>query len=121
MVRAARSACYRGRVTSLGTLLDVRIGNQPGACMRVKHTGAELLDREAGQIWTGTISHWSRVAICASSGVRARYWLLEPAEEGAPVDEIAFSGFYVRGRFRRVEVINNARRASETFSAFARV
>jgi hypothetical protein len=37
------------------------------------------------------------------------------------VDEIAFSGFYVRGRFRRVEVINNPRRASETFRAFARV
>jgi len=98
--------------------LAVRIGNQPGAAMRLKRPGDALLDHEVAHIWSGTIDDWKRVAVCTSTRGQVRYWVLEPAGADAPEDEIAFAGFYVRGRFRRVEVINSAKRAGEAFRAF---
>lgn len=98
--------------------LTVRTGNAPGACLRIKHDGRELLDHEGGHVWAGTIEDWTTAAVCTSTGPSARFWRLVPAGDDAPELEIALSGLVVRGRFTIAEKINNAKRASESFALF---
>jgi len=98
--------------------LTVRTGNKPGACLRIKHDGAELLDSDGGNTYTGTISGWDSAVVCTSAGESARFWRLSPAGPDVTENEIAFSGFFVRGRFTVTEKINHARRASEAFRSF---
>lgn len=95
--------------------LEVRFGSKEGARLSLKHDGGELVTDKEGSIHTGHIERWKCVGVLASSGEKARFWLLEPGEE---VEDIAHAGFYVRGRMRVVAKENNAQKAREEFRLF---
>lgn len=100
--------------------LEVRVGNKPGWSFRLKTlpTSAHL-DHEAGHVWSGTVTDWTRVAVCVSHEGQVATWILEPAtDERAAVEKIEWGGFYVRGRFRQVEFVNGQKRAALAFKAF---
>ena len=99
--------------------LTVRTGNAPGACLRIKHDGRELLDHEGGHVWAGTIEDWTSAAVCTSAGVRARFWRIVPSAD-APEAEIAFAGFFVRGRFTVKDKINHSHKAADAFVSFGK-
>lgn len=99
--------------------LEVRYGAAGGKALKVKHpgelVGSEMKTSPDGRMYTGTISPWKRVAVFAAEGGKARMFILEPGEER---EEFVFGELYVRGNFRIVEKINNARKADEAWKAF---
>lgn len=105
-------------VATLGGPLEVRVGNAPGWSFRIKHLASGVLDHEAGHVWSGTLTDWRTIAVCASHEGQVATWVIEPAKEGDPLDEIAFGGFYVRGRFRKASFFNGQKRAALAYKAF---
>jgi hypothetical protein len=98
--------------------LCFRAGSAGGKSLHLKHAPGGVVPRlDGGRGAEGVISTWRRVGVFTGATGRARFVVLEPADRGEA--EIAFGEFYVRGRFRVVEKINNAKRASEAFKAFA--
>jgi hypothetical protein len=65
---------------------------------------------DRANIWEGTLTNWRRIGVLAGSKDQARFFILEPGE----IDD----DFFVRGKFRIVEKINNAQQARQAYSAF---
>jgi hypothetical protein len=102
--------------TAVGGPLEVRMGNANGKSFRVKYPGnLEGETRIDHHVIGGRIPTWRRVAVITGGEGKHRLQILEPADED---NELVFAGFSVRGRFRVVEKVNNAREAREMFTAF---
>ena len=108
-------ANYRPSPAGPPPMLRVRVGSSPGARFSIKQVGGNMLLDSPGSPDAAVVGSWKRVAVLAGTKDKVRCWILEP---GDVQDEIAFEGFFVRGRFRIVEKINNEVRARETFKAF---
>lgn len=97
--------------------LHLRFGSAPGISFRVKVPGEleDVRDVEA-QTKEAWLSRWKRIAIIMG-GTRGdkktyRFFVLEPG--GAP-EKIELGPFFVEGRFRIVEKINNSAKAHEAW------
>lgn len=100
--------------------LNVHAGSFDGKSLHVKHAGHGELSPartprsgEIGQ--TALVAPWRRVGVITSAGTRARFTVLEPADEE---NAITYGAFSVRGKFRIVETVNNAKEAGEAFKVF---
>jgi hypothetical protein len=82
---------------------------------KLRYVGQSDVKRDGGNIVVGTISNWRRMALLTGRKEKARYFEIEPADDE---HEIAFAGYYLRGRFRVVRKDNNARRAREAYRQF---
>jgi len=95
--------------------LRLRIGNKPGGSFRVKVDGFEVTGKE-GKVVDGVVREFrGRAAIAFSGKDSNRMMVLEPAEEE---ESFEIGGFYVRGKFRVVEKVNNPREAAERWKGF---
>lgn len=89
--------------------------------MHVKHAAGELDDRvSAGprSVVSGVVrAGWRRLAVLTVDAPKQRLFVLEPAaEEASP--PLTCGPFYVRGRYRITDRINNPREAREAWKAF---
>jgi len=90
-------------------------GDDAGKQLRVKRVEGDVLVRERANVWQGTLRNWRRVGVLQGSKDKARFFVLEPSDTD---DEIRFENFYVRGKFKRVETVNNAQAARRAYQAF---
>ncbi len=109
-------ARYRPGPQGPAPALEVRIGSVQVRAFEssvvVENSPRFTEGARHGSALSGTISNWESIAAIAGTKESARFWRLEP---GDTVDEVAFEGFFVRGRFRIVEQINNERQARQAF------
>lgn len=102
-----------------GPMLEARIGNVEGKSCRLKAVGSERVSREGSK--SDVVVQVFRRAAVAISEKRAngektnRMFVLEPGEA---VNEYRRGPFWIRGRFKIVEKINNAKAAAEAFRDF---
>jgi hypothetical protein len=108
-------------MSDLGGPLKVRLGsaiypgNDPGKQFRVKRREGDVLVNDRANTWEGTLTHWRRIGVLAGTKDQARFFVLEPGQND---DELRFADFFVRGKFRIVEKINNAQQARRAYSVF---
>ncbi|UJR81510.1 helix-turn-helix domain-containing protein [Sandaracinus amylolyticus] len=122
LIDPASIATYRERVARRGPraapapALELRIGNAPGASFMVKGGAFEESGRD-GRVIDGVIREFRRVAIKFGDGGRhaQRMFVLEPATRS---DEFTLGPFFVRGRYRVVEKINNPADVAERWKTF---
>lgn len=101
-------------------MIRLRIGKTPGASMRAKFAGDyQDVRREGDDVLEATVSAFRRAAVLTTTtgaGKQSvRLFVIEPADEEA---ELLLGELFVRGRFRVVEKVNNARRAEEAWRGF---
>lgn len=106
---------------SVGEPLRVRLGSaifpgeDAGMSFRIKRPEGDLLQQEQANIWEGSLLNWRRIGVIAGTKDKARFFVLEPGEGD---DELVFQHFFVRGKFRIVEKVNNTQRARDAYRAF---
>jgi hypothetical protein len=106
---------------AIGGPLRVRLGSaifpgeDAGMSFRIKRAEGDLLQQEQANVWEGTLVNWRRVGVIAGTKDRARFFVLEPADAE---DELTFESFFVRGKFRVVEKVNNTQRARDAYRPF---
>lgn len=111
---------YASTVTKRGPSprLDVCMGSAPGISFRLKAASALEQSKKTGELRTGILSSWKRVALLIGHDKDYRLLVIEPG--GEPQEITAGEGkFYVRGRFTIVSRENNSRLAREAFDAFS--
>jgi hypothetical protein len=101
-------------------MIRARFGNLPGASLRLKTPRplVELVDVPAvgRNVQEGVLRHFERIAVMTTGAASARMFVLEPDDD---VDEVLpFGELWVRGSFRIVQKVNNARKAAEAWGAF---
>ena len=100
----------------VGQPLQVRIGHSGEGIFKLRYAGQSDLKHDGGNIVAGTISGWRRIGLLSGRSEKARFFEIEPGDEE---QEIAFLGYYLRGRFRVVRKENNARRSRAAYQEFA--
>ncbi|AUX35789.1 MULTISPECIES: hypothetical protein [Sorangium] len=106
---------------TIGEPLNVRVGsaiypgNDAGPAFLVKRAEGDLLQQEQAITWEGPICNWRRVGVIANTKDKARFFILEPADE---YDELLFEGFYVKGKFRIAHREDNTHLARDAYRAF---
>lgn len=100
----------------LGKPLKVLCGSVPGRTMKVRGAFLEVEERTAG-VLQGRVSNWTRLAVLAAAGDKARLFILEPTEAA---DFLVFEPFIIEGDFRVVSKQNNARLARAGFREFSK-
>jgi excisionase family DNA binding protein len=99
-----------------GEPLDICMGHRAGETMKARYPGTLQDERRIeGNIVAGRVMRWKRAAVLTGAGASARMFVLEPADE---TSEVKFGPFYVRGKFRVAQKINNAQKARETWRTF---
>lgn len=99
-------------------MLTVRMGNMPGSSFMVKVLGLEPLAIERdGHVLDGEVRTFTRAAIKFGGTTGQRMFVIEPADEP---NEFVFGAFFVRGRYRVIEKVNNPATAAERWLAFGR-
>jgi hypothetical protein len=106
----------------LGEPLSVRLGsaifpgNDAGKAFRIKRAeDGDVLEKQRANVWQGTLLHWRRIGVIASTKDKARFFIIEPADTP---EEILFEDFYVRGKFKVVEKVNHTQDARDAWRAF---
>lgn len=94
--------------------LRARMGSATGFSFRVKAPDLEIVEKD-GHARVGVVSKFERAAIAFSGKTVNRFFVLEPADEPFRYD---FGPFFIEGRFRVAEKVNNAQEASARFKAF---
>ncbi|MCA9522170.1 MAG: hypothetical protein KC609_14420 [Myxococcales bacterium] len=101
--------------------LRIRMGSKPGASLRVKALGLEVVRKEASII-DAVVSSFREVAVATSGKAGSmkgrktnRCLVLVPSETE---DAIEWHDFFVRGRFSVEDKILDSRLASEFFREF---
>lgn len=94
--------------------LRARMGSATGWSFRLKAPHIEIVETD-GHARVGVVSSFERAAIAFSGKKVNRFFVLEPADEPFRYD---FGPFFIEGRFRVAEKVNNAQEASERFKAF---
>lgn len=113
-VEAYRVTRSGPRAAGAGQPLEVRVGGENGYGLKVRE------DPRASSTGIGPnllqITFWVRLEVLTylKGNDSARYFVLEPAEEEA---NLHHGPFYVAGKFKITEKINNAREARETWEA----
>jgi hypothetical protein len=94
-----------------GGPLEVLMGSKEGATFNVRAKDRIDVDRQSGHTNHGLIARWERVVVrsVGETGSK-RAWVIVPGDKE---NEIAFSGFYVRGRFTVASSTNNPKAADE--------
>jgi hypothetical protein len=106
---------------AVGEPLHVRLGsaifpgNDAGKSFRIKRVEGDLLQQEQANVWEGTLLNWRRVGVIAGTKDKARFFVLEPSDVD---DELLFEDFFVKGKFRIVETVNNTQRARDAYRLF---
>jgi hypothetical protein len=97
--------------------LEYRVGQGGGAQLRLKYSerGEPTEPPSKREPVTGELRRWRRVAVLHGRAGKLRLFVLEPAPEAG---ELVVGDFYVRGSFKTVEKVNNAKRAEEAWEAF---
>ena len=95
--------------------LFVRCGSNAGSTLSVKASTEITNSTRQGNIVIGQFDGWSKIAVLASCGPKARFFILEPSSNE---NSFEFDGLFVRGRFDIVTKDNNAKRARESFKQF---
>lgn len=115
-------ASYRLRVQKRGPekgpALRIRMGNRPGQSFRVKAPGLHVTERRKegdARIVDAEVPSFESAAIGFSGRELNRCFILAPA---ARIFRYELGPFYVEGRFKIAEKVNDAKRASERFKAF---
>lgn len=103
--------------------LRARVGNRPGACFQIKVVGGTservgVVDNRDPRvtIYMVEVAEFTRVAARLTGREMGRLFILEPADVDS---EYVYGDFFVAGRFRIVEKVNNARAAAERWKSFA--
>ena len=101
--------------------LRLRMGSKPGASLRVKALGLEVVRKEGGII-DAVVPSFREVAVATSGKAGSmmgkktnRCVVLVPADEDASIE---WHEFFVRGRFSIADKVWNSRLASEFFRGF---
>lgn len=100
------------------TTLSYRAGQEAGAVLRVRLPGpaGEAVEPSSKAAPAeGQVKAWRRVGVLHGRAGKLRFFELEPASEDG---EVKLGALYVRGRFRVVEKVNNAKAAREAWEAF---
>lgn len=70
------------------------------------------------KVYDGAVERWRRAAVfTAGNRGSAKFFEIEPSAEE---DELAFHGFFVRGKFRVARKLNNPREARKAWDSFGR-
>lgn len=111
----------RGPVPASIEPLSYEIGNdaKKHAQLRIRFDDreelAELKNRVAGERKRGEQSRWRRCSVLSGApDGKLRYFVLEP---GTKENEIKNADFFVRGKFKIVEKVNNPKRARERWGS----
>lgn len=100
--------------------LRVRMGNSPGESLMFKAIGPNsriTTTRVAPRIVEGSVPSFTRAAIKFGGKTGQRMFVLEPSDDE---NEFALGQFFIRGRYRVAEKINNSAEAAERWLTFAR-
>jgi hypothetical protein len=95
-------------------MLEARVGSVEGKSFRIKALGSEEVARDGRKVDV-VVATFKRVAVVFSGELTNKLFVLEPSEKA---DEFRFGPFYVRGRFRVVERVNDPKAASQRWKAF---
>lgn len=104
----------RPRGPTAGPMLEARVGSVEGKSFRLKTLGNREVGRKGHKVDV-EVDTFRRAALVFSGKTTNRMFVLEPAEKP---DEFRFGPFFVRGRYRVVEKINDAKAASQAWKAF---
>lgn len=111
-------ATYRDHVVRRGPkprpALEARIGNVPGASMKLKANGKEEVGRAGKRVVDVVVPRFERAAVAFSGEGHNRTLIIESADEDG---EIEYGPFWVRGRFRVVEEESRPRAAATLYKA----
>ena len=89
------------------------MGHAAGVSLKVKHPGAlRAKERVQENVISGKVASWKRVVVLSRLEDKTRLFVLEPA---SGEEKIELGPFFVRGRFRIAEKVNNAERAAEAW------
>lgn len=104
-----------GKTRDVLPALLARIGNVEGKSFRLKVDGFTETSRPDGHVVEGVVQSFERAAIAFAGTEGLRMFVIEP---GPDENEFAFGPFFIRGNYRVVQKINNARDAAAKWADF---
>lgn len=90
------------------------MGSTDGKSFRIRAPGLRITKRD-GRLMHGEVSSFRKAAVTFSGKTGNRMFVLEPAEAN---DRFDFGPFFIEGRYRVTEKVNEPGEASERFKAF---
>lgn len=110
------SEAERARARRADHTLAICIGHTEGKKLSIRAPTELTLERVEGNVQQGEVPNgWQTVGVLSGGDGKDRFWLLEPASSP---NEIVWGPFFVRGRFRVAEKVNNAEKARATWKDF---
>lgn len=115
----AYKATRKPRGFSKGPALRLAFGNAPGQSLRVKFADLTLGESKKlknGKLREAEVDSFRRAAVAISGQEMHRCFIIEPTAKAT--NRFDLGPFFIEGKFKVVEKVNDAKKASQAFRAF---